>query len=178
RVLAERPASCLALVPFASADAGMALVRRLRAAAQETWRTSDPHGIDISAIEHLDARCLSLLREDGVARLHGVRLPDRTSLALLIALDLSPATTGAQAFEEIGRARDPDAPDTPLVRFCRTFADAGVLDDVEIAVPGDGGRAAQLLAVREAVPAAVNQRVGRAKQTIDPRIEKTAADMI
>jgi D-lactate dehydrogenase (cytochrome) len=28
------------------------------------------------------------------------------------------------------------------------------------------------------VPAAVNARVGRAKQTIDPRIEKTAADMI
>ena len=58
------------------------------------------------------------------------------------------------------------------------LADAGVLDAVEIAVPGDDGRAAQLLAVREAVPAAVNRRVGRAKQAIDPRIEKTAADMI
>src|SRR5439155_18027625 len=77
-----------------------------------------------------------------------------------------------------GRARDRDAPDTRLVRFCRMLADAGVLDDVEIAVPGDGGRAAQLLAIREAVPAAINMRVGRAKQTIDPRIEKTAADMI
>ncbi len=53
-----------------------------------------------------------------------------------------------------------------------------MLDDVEVAVPGDAARAAQLVAVREAVPAAVNQRVGRAKQTIDPRIEKTAADMI
>jgi D-lactate dehydrogenase (cytochrome) len=49
---------------------------------------------------------------------------------------------------------------------------------VEIAVPGEHARAAQLLAVREAVPAAVNARVGRAKHTIDPRIEKTAADMI
>ncbi len=55
---------------------------------------------------------------------------------------------------------------------------AGVLDDVEIAVPGDRARAAQLLALREAVPSAVNHRVGRAKQSIDPRIEKTAADMI
>ena len=32
--------------------------------------------------------------------------------------------------------------------------------------------------MREAVPAAVNQRIGRAKAAIDPRIEKTAADMI
>ena len=32
--------------------------------------------------------------------------------------------------------------------------------------------------MREAVPAAVNARVARAKQTIDPRIDKTAADMI
>ena len=45
-------------------------------------------------------------------------------------------------------------------------------------MPGDQARANQLLAVREAVPAAVNQRVGRAKRTIDARIEKTAADMI
>ena len=53
-----------------------------------------------------------------------------------------------------------------------------MLDQVEIAVPGDRARAAQLLAVREAVPAAVNQRVGRARHGVDARIEKTAADMI
>jgi D-lactate dehydrogenase (cytochrome) len=54
----------------------------------------------------------------------------------------------------------------------------GVFEAVEIAAPGDRARAAQLLAVREAVPAAVNHRVGRAQQSIDARIEKTAADMI
>jgi D-lactate dehydrogenase (cytochrome) len=53
-----------------------------------------------------------------------------------------------------------------------------VLDEVEIAVPGDLARAGQLLALREAVPAGVNARVGRAKQTVDARIAKTAADMI
>ena len=66
----------------------------------------------------------------------------------------------------------------PLVRFCRALDEAGVLDDVEIAVPGDPARAAQLLALREAVPAGVNARVGRAKLAIDSRIAKTAADMI
>jgi D-lactate dehydrogenase (cytochrome) len=34
------------------------------------------------------------------------------------------------------------------------------------------------MALREAVPAGVNARVGRAKQTVDGRIAKTAADMI
>ena len=45
-------------------------------------------------------------------------------------------------------------------------------------LPGDSRRAEQLIAIREAVPAGVNQRVGRAQRDIDPRIAKTAADMI
>ena len=44
-------------------------------------------------------------------------------------------------------------------------------------MPGDARRVEQLIGVREAVPAGVNQRVGRAQRTIDPRIAKTAADM-
>jgi D-lactate dehydrogenase (cytochrome) len=86
--------------------------------------------------------------------------------------------TSTQAFDDIGRAREPGVPVTPLVRFCRALDDAGVLDRVEIAVPGDRTREQQLLALREAVPAGVNARVGRARQEIDPRIAKTAADMI
>ncbi len=54
---------------------------------------------------------------------------------------------------------------------------AGAFDDVEIAVPGDGVRMSQLVAVREAVPAGVNQRVGRAKRDADAAIEKAAADV-
>ena len=65
-----------------------------------------------------------------------------------------------------------------MTRFCRALDDIDALDRVEIAVPGDDGRAAQLLGLREAVPAAVNARVGRAKANVDSRITKTAADMI
>src|SRR6185295_7884618 len=125
-----------------------------------------------------DRRCLALLREDGIDRLHGVPICSAAVIALLVTLELPAKTTAERAYDEIGRAREADAPDTPLVRFCRALDRAGVLDDVEIAVPGDRARAAQLLAVREAVPAAVNARVGRAKAAIDARIEKTAADMI
>ena len=178
RVLPARPAQCLAFVPFTDRRAAMTLVRDLRRAARETWSTSDPRGLDVSAIEHMDARCLALLREDGVDRQYGVPIPVDAAMALLVTLELPPGTTAERAFDEIGRARDSFAPDTALVRFCRALDRAGVFDEVEIAVPDDHARAAQLLAVREAVPAAVNARVGRAKQSVDARIAKTAADMI
>jgi D-lactate dehydrogenase (cytochrome) len=125
----------------------------------------------------MDRRCLELLREDGLDARHGVELPRDSAMALLITLDLPPDTRAERAVDEIARALDPDAPDGPLARFCRMLADAGMLEGVAIAPPGDRTRAARLLALREAVPEAVNQRVARAREA-DCRIEKTAADMI
>ena len=178
RVLPVRPAMCLVFVPFSSRVGALAFVRQLRGLARDTWRTKDPRGIDVSAIEHMDARCLELLREDGVDRAQAVNIPVATEMALLVTLELPPGTTGEQAYDEIGGARETSGHDGPLRRFCRLLDAAGVLDDVEVAVPGDLARANQLLAVREAVPAAVNKRVGLAKRMIDDRVEKTAADMI
>ena len=178
RVLAERPAHCLAFVPFDDADRALAFVGSLRDTARETWRRGDPTGLDVAAIEHMDARCLAILREDGADRACGVEIPATAAIALLVTLELPPATTAAQAFDEIGSARDRHAQATPLIRFCRLLDDEGLLDRVEIAVPGDHAREQQLLALREAVPAGVNARVGRAKQRVDSRIAKTAADMI
>jgi D-lactate dehydrogenase (cytochrome) len=178
RVLPSRPAQCLAFVPFSGPAAALTFVRRLRDAARETWRTQDPGGLDISAIEHMDTRCLALLREDGIDRLQRVPLPRAAAIALLVTVELPPGTMAAQAYEQIGDARDSGPAVTPLSRFCRMLDAAGVLEDVQIALPGDGVRSAQLMALREAVPAAVNARIGRAKQTIDSRIAKTAADMI
>jgi D-lactate dehydrogenase (cytochrome) len=178
RVLPTRPAFCLAFVPFPDRSRCLQFVVRLREAAQRTWRDRDPRGIDVSAIEHMDARSLASRREDGIDRANGVGVPRGTSIALLVTLELLSGTNAERAFDEIGRAHSLQAPDTPLVRFTTMLADAGILDAVQIAVPGDQTRAAQLLAVREGVPAAVNARVGRAKHTSDARIEKTAADMI
>jgi D-lactate dehydrogenase (cytochrome) len=126
----------------------------------------------------MDRRCVELLRDDGVDRAMGVTIPLDAAMALLVTIELPPGTSSHDAYEQIGRAREHGAADGPLVRFCRELDAAGVLDDVEIAVPGDRARADQLLAVREGVPAAVNRRVGLAKRDIDARIEKTAADMI
>ena len=178
RVVTRRPAWCLVFVPFADRRAGLAFVRMLREASRETWRSRDPNGLDISSIEHMDARCLELAREDGLDRRTGVTWPDHTAIALLITLEL-PSTIGReQAFEQIGRARESSASDTPLARLCRALDEAAEIDDVQIAVPDDQARMTQLLALREEVPASVNSRIGRAKQDIDRRIEKTAGDMI
>jgi D-lactate dehydrogenase (cytochrome) len=68
--------------------------------------------------------------------------------------------------------------DGALAAFCRELDRAGVLADTQIALPHDTRRAGELLAIREAVPAGVNHRIGLAKQTRDNRIEKTAADMV
>jgi D-lactate dehydrogenase (cytochrome) len=177
RIVTRRPSWCLIFVPFADLHAGLAFVRVLRKAAREAWASRDPGGLDVSAIEHLDARCLELAREDGVDRRTGVTWPQETAIALLITLELASTITRDQAFEEVGRARD-GASDTSLERLCRILDEVVRIDDVQIAVPGDRARMAQLLAFREEVPASVNSRIGRAKENVDRRIEKTAGDII
>jgi D-lactate dehydrogenase (cytochrome) len=167
-VVPRRPAICLAWVPLPDRAAALSLVRQLRG----------DRSLDVSGVEHMDRRCLTLLREDGADRRFGVAIPESASIALLVTLELPRGMTAARAFDEIGRAREPNPPDTPLVRFCRLLDRTGALDAVQIAVPGDDGRAAQLVGLREAVPAAVNDRVGRAQRGIDARIAKTAADTI
>ena len=97
RVLPVRPAMCLAFVPFASA----AERARVRAPAPSTRRAtrggrSDPRGIDVSAIEHMDARCLELLREDGVDVANSVSIPAGSAMALLVTLELPAEMTAEQ----------------------------------------------------------------------------------
>jgi D-lactate dehydrogenase (cytochrome) len=178
RVLAAPPATAMALVPVASERAAMSLVTELRLASQVTWRTHDSRGIDVAAIEHLDRRCLELLREDGADRKHEVEIRPDTELMLIVQIELPSGTGAARAYDEIAAALTPDAPDLPLVRFCRVLARHGVLDHTELAMPGDERRRGQVLAFREAAPMAVNRRVGDVKRRVDARVEKTAADMI
>jgi D-lactate dehydrogenase (cytochrome) len=177
RVLRRRPAMCSALVPFPTESAALEFTRALRNAARETWRTCSRRGIDASAIEFIDGRSLSIVREDRADTANNIQLPSPTQAALLVTLELGADATAAKAFDEIGRAGDPDQPNTPLSNFCRMLMDSGVFDDTEIAMPGDAARLAQLAALREAVPAGVNQRVGIAKRAVDAAIEKAAADI-
>lgn len=178
RVLPAPPAVALALVPVAAEAAALGLVDALRQASQRTWRERDPRGIDVAAIEYVDRRSLEILREDGVDRRNDVAMRPDADVALIVQLELPAGTDAARAFDEIEAALGPEAPDTALTRFCRLLDGHHVLEDTELAMPGDARRAEQLLAFREGVPEGVNRRIGEAKRTIDARIEKAAADMI
>lgn len=178
-VVAPAPRAALVWIPLPNEAAAVALAGSLRSAARRAWRSGTEQGIDVAAIEHLDARSLDIVREDGAARRNGVAIPDGAQAALLAQVELPAGTTptpGA-AYDEIAGALARDAPDTPLVRLCRLLAAADALDRAEIALPGDR-RQAHLIAVREAVPEGVNRRVGEAKRRVDAAIGKTAADMI
>jgi D-lactate dehydrogenase (cytochrome) len=172
------PATCLALVPFASESLALEVVADLRERSRSTWRERDPRGLDVSAIEMLDRPCLLMLHEDGSDTKHGIALPAGTEVALLVQLELAAGTTGEQAYEQIASALEPGGDQAPLGLFCRLLERAGVLDHVDVAVPGDHARAQQFFDFRESAPEAVKRRVALAKERVDPNIQKTAADMI
>ena len=178
--LRVRPVSAVAhvLIPVLTERDGLALVAELRRASRETWSARDRRGIDVAAIEHLDRRCLDIIRDDGVDRAQGVTIPPETELLLLVQLELPPEMTSASAYGQIASALAPSAPDTALTRLCRTLDRFGLLAATELALPGDVRRARRLLAVREGAPLGVNRRVGDARRAVDARIDKTAADMI
>lgn len=168
-------AVCRAMVPVSSEHAAIRLVDELRAASIVTWMQSDACGIDIAAIEHLDARSIAVVVADGVDRKLNVRVPPGTEVLLLIDLELPEA--GPDLWMQLEVLRDPGARDTPLIRFGRMLDRHHVLEDTEIALPGNRSRAAAFAELREAVPVGVNRRVALARQG-DPSITKTAADMI
>lgn len=160
-------AMCRALVPVSSETMAIQLVAELRTAA--------PARVDVAAIEHIDARSISVIREDGVDRKLDITLPSGAAVLLLIDVEL-PSASG-DLWQQLESVRDPSAVDSPLIRFCRILDRYGVLDDTEVALPGDRARSAAFAELREAVPAGVNRRVAIAKQR-DVSISKTAADMI
>jgi D-lactate dehydrogenase (cytochrome) len=177
-IITPAPATCLALVPFADEAHALAVVRDLREHSKRTWREGDAGGLDMSAIEMLDRPCLEMLHEDGSDAKEGIAFPAGTAVALLVQVELPANTSGEQAYEQIAGALEPGGDATPLGRFCRLLDEAGVLDHVEVAVPGDRARAQQFFDFREAAPEAVKRRVAMAKRQAHPDIQKTAADMI
>ena len=160
RMVRPAPRRCTALVFVPSEAQMLALVGAMRELAQATWRGEG--GLDIAAIEYLDHHSLDLLRDDGHDARLQVWLPP-TSAALLVDIELPPDEPRAWHAARI-------ALDTLLERHA-------VAPGYELTHPDDAGRAAQLVALRSAVPQSVNARVAAAKQH-DDRVTKCGADMI
>ena len=149
-----RPAGvCWVLIRMPDEEQGIALVNALRQRSE--------HGIDVAAIEHIDARTLQILREDGVDRRLNVSVPAGTALVLIVQVELA----------------DEDD-DFQLTRLSDLVDSFGALDATEVVLPGNASRREALIQFREAAPASVNRRVAIAQAQVDKRIHKTAADSI
>ncbi|MEP7352394.1 MAG: FAD-binding oxidoreductase, partial [Acidobacteriota bacterium] len=98
-VLALPPASFVALVGCPDEATALALADALRHAAAEARRNLGG-GIDVAAIEYLDARSVALLREDGCAERLALTLGPAVCTALLVQVDLDAATTADRAAAE------------------------------------------------------------------------------
>jgi D-lactate dehydrogenase (cytochrome) len=157
-------------LPVTDEGRGLDLVRRLRKESQDTWRTRDPDGIDVPAIEHFDRRCVELLLEDGKDREHNVPLDPKTAMVLIFPLDLAAPLSDDTVLEELS---NPDGPDTPIRRLAHLLGPDA--ERLEIALPDEPTKAARFFAMREAVPMAVNHRV-RDRRLRDPAVTKSAGD--
>lgn len=177
RTRTNRPETCLVFTTFRDRHAAVACVGALRDEAMRTWRECDPEGLDVSGVEHMDARSLAVIREDGVDRRLGVVLPADAALAVLITVELPAGTTAAATYRALSGDGVPRGLGG-LPRLVALLERYGAGADAQVAAPGDHAAAERLLALREAVPLGVNRRVGDARRLVDPRIEKTAADTI
>lgn len=176
KTLGAPPQVLVALVPFPRESAAIGFCGELREASRVTWRTKDPRGLDVRAVESMDRRSLELLREDGEDRKQGVVFSPDAETALLIQLEVPGDVDAGEAFAAFGEGGTHH--DDPVSRLLRLLQARGVLDDVEVALPGDDRREKQIFAIREAVPMCVNHRVQAAQREVDPGIHKVAADMI
>jgi D-lactate dehydrogenase (cytochrome) len=174
RVVRRTTAAAVAFIPMSSEADAFALTAELRRRAQATWSSHDPNGLDLPAIEYIDRRSLELV-PPRVLTTAGIKAGMADQAALFVQIALPSTMTAEQAYSQIALFEQAE---TPLAQFCRLVTRFGAFDRTEIALPGDRKRAAQIVEIREAVPAAVNELVGAAKRTIGPAIEKVAGDMI
>jgi len=144
----RRPQRSVALLTCASEQQAIAASAQLAASP-----------LDVAAIEYIDTSSLQLLDTATFARAR-VERPAAAASMLLVQI-------------EIG-----DALDAALTALDAVVQISGISADPIVALPDDDRGAARLFELREAVPAAVNARVGAAQAEIDPAIQKTAGDFI
>jgi D-lactate dehydrogenase (cytochrome) len=151
-----RPAGvCWLFVALGAEEAAIGLTGDLR----------DEPSLDVAAIEHIDRRSIDLLREDAADRRLGIEIPRHAEVLLLAQLEVSHVEA------ESGLSDD------RLERLAGMLDKYDVVDCAEIVLPSDPRRAAAFTDLREAVPAGVNRRIAAA-HALDPRVHKTAADMV
>lgn len=152
----ERPRRCVALLACRDDDQAVDLTRRLREEAARAWQGSGE--LDVAAVEFMDAESLAFLSDEAFSNAGAVRPPAGAAL-LLVQLEVGADT------------------DAVLDRLTQVIEEVDTQANPLVALPGDDAGAARLFELREAVPAAINAEIGRARLA-DPAVQKTAGDYI
>ncbi len=154
--LIDRPTSLVAFIVCRDDGQAFALTHALRAEAIRAWHGEA--GLDVSAVEYMDARSLSFVDSDAFARC-GMARPPAEAPCLLVQIEVDHDDEGT------------------LDAFERVLATARITSDPLLAGAGDYAAAAKLFELREAVPAGVNSAIAGAKSR-DAAIQKMAGDFI
>lgn len=180
RLLSPRPSWMVVLVPVADDHEAIELARELRDEALRTRRQRDPAGADVAAIEYMDARCLEILREDGVDARLKIPVPAAARALVLVQLELPADYDQDRASREIEAAASAASASCtgPVATLCRILEGRGLLDQALPALPGQDERRRALFALREAVPEGVNARVRATALRSGKAISKAGGDVI
>ena len=173
----KKPRQMSWLLTLANEARALALTAALRSASQRSRRDDDPNGIDVTAIEFADAPSIELLVADAAPSRIGVPLQGDAQALLFVQMNLPADADDASILDELARADDP-LRDHPVAHLCKMLARHGALATALPALPSEDRKQAAFAALREAVPDAVNRRIGAAQRIHGPSLTKAAADVI
>jgi len=177
--LVRLPPGLLTALVFTSSFAqAYDLASELRRAALLAHASPGAGEPDVRAIEAIDGQGLELLRRSGDAARLRVPIPDGAGVALLLELELAAADDLADAEDAAARALEgrTRADAGPLDRFFGVLGRHGVLEDAQVALPGDESRRRTLSEFREALPRRVNELL-RERRRSAPEVKKIAGDL-
>lgn len=154
------------------------LAAELCEASRSAWISGKGSGLDIPSLEMIDRTGLDLVREDGAGNLGGIRLEKHWECVLIFEVELRGEADPYSAQDQIAAYREDGGNRSPLGRLCRILEDHGLLEELQVALPGENLRAEGIRALREAVPLALHNWIGEARRRTGQPLRKVAADMI
>ena len=177
--LVPLPAGVVTVLLFTPSGArAYELAAELRRAALAARGRAGSREPDVRAIEAVDRHGLELLRASGEAARLRVQVPDGAGMALLVEVELASPDDVAGAEDAALHALERDAgTDGPLERLFGMLSRHGVLEDAQVALPGDETRRRKLSEFREAVPRRVNELL-RQRRAAAPGVKKIGGDLV
>ncbi|MBI1884218.1 MAG: FAD-binding oxidoreductase [Chlamydiae bacterium] len=169
-VLQKKPSTVLSAIAFFQKEnTALHFVQTLREEAYRTWRTHHLNGMDIRAIEYFDGESLNLLRKNPL----GTRVPEKAECALFLEQESSIPISReslenlmSPLFEE--RALKPQEEkslqDHPFGKLFLLLKGQNVLNDLELAFPGEEKHQQNLREFRHEIPKRVNEIIGLHKR--------------